>query len=81
MLCSNYSGISLLSIPYKVFTRILDARVRNRTESKVMEVQEGFRRERSCIDQVFTIRQLSEKLLEKNRQMVYSSMCGPGEGI
>ena len=43
MLCNNYRGISLLSIPCKVYTRILDARVRSRTESKVMEVQGGFR--------------------------------------
>ena len=69
MLCSNYRGISLLSIPCKVYTRILDTRMRSRTESKVIEVQDGFRCRRGCVDQAFTIRQLSEKLLEKNRQM------------
>ena len=69
MICSNYRGISLLSIPCKVYTRKLDGRVRSITESKVMEVQGGFRRGRSCVDQVFTIRQLSEKVLEKNGQM------------
>ena len=41
LLCSNYRGISLLSIPCKILTRILDARVRKRTESKVMDVQGG----------------------------------------
>ena len=69
MICSNYRGISLLSIPCKVYTRILDGRVRRITENKVMEVQGGFRQGRSCVDQVFTIRQLSEKVLEKNGQM------------
>ena len=44
MICSNYRGISLLSIPSKVYTRILDGMIRSRTESKVMEVQGGFRR-------------------------------------
>ena len=39
--------------------------VRSRTESKVMEVQGSFKWGRSCIDHVFTIRQLS-KALEKN---------------
>ena len=34
-----------------------------------MEVQGGFRQGRSCVDQIFTVRQLSEKMLEKNRQM------------
>ena len=70
MVCSNYRGISLLSIPNKVYARILDSRVRSKTESKVLEVQGAFRRGRSCVDQIFTIRQLSEKVLEKNKQMV-----------
>ena len=69
-LCSNYRGISLLSIPSKVYARILDSRVRRKTEGEVMEVQGGFRRGRGCGDQIFTIRQLSEKVLEKNKQMV-----------
>ena len=32
MICGNYRGISLLSIPSKVYTRILDGMVRSRTE-------------------------------------------------
>ena len=44
--------------------------MRSKTESKVLEVQGAFRRGRSCVDQIFTIRQLSEKVLEKNKQMV-----------
>ena len=47
----------------------MDTRLRIRTESKVMEVQGGLRWGRGYVDQVFTFRQLSEKLLEKNRQM------------
>ena len=39
MLCSNYRGIRLLSIPCKVYTRIVDTRLRIRTENKVMEVR------------------------------------------
>ena len=34
-----------------------------------MEVQGGFRQGRSWVDQIFTVRQLSEKILDKNRQM------------
>ena len=34
-----------------------------------MEMQGGFRWGRSCIDQVFTVRQLSENVLENNGQM------------
>ena len=36
----------------------------------MMEVQGDFRRVRSCVDHIFTTRQLSEKVLEKNKKMV-----------
>ena len=70
MKCENYRGISLLSIPSKVYARILDERTRCVTESKVLEAQGGFRKGRSCTDQLFIIRQLSEKMIEKNKKMV-----------
>ena len=42
-MCKNYRGISLLSIPGKVFAKILDATIRQVTEGKVVEEQAGFR--------------------------------------
>ena len=63
-LCKNYRGISLLSIPGKVFAKILDARIRQVTESQVMEEQAGFRVGRGCRDQIFVMRQLAEKTIE-----------------
>ena len=37
-----------------------------------MEMQEGSKSgvKRSCVDQIFTIRQLSEKILEKDKQII-----------
>ena len=63
MVCNNYRGISLLSVPIasKVYVKTLDRRLRSRTESRVLEVQGE-----SCVDQIFTIRQLNEKILGKN---------------
>ena len=68
-LCKNYGGISLLSIPGKVFAKILDARIRQVTESQVMEEQAGFRVGRGCRDQIFVMRQLAEKTIEKDGKM------------
>ena len=50
MMCSNYRGISILRIPRKVYTRILDGRERNVSKRKVMEMQGGGvpRRKRLC---------------------------------
>ena len=70
MYCSNYRGISLLSVPSKVYTKILDSRQRSTTKNMVMEVQGGFKSGRSCVNQIFAIRQLSEKILEKNKQII-----------
>ena len=57
--CSNYRGINLLSILSKVYAKILDSRLGSRTENMVMEVQGVFKSGRICVDQIFTIRQLS----------------------
>lgn len=67
--CSNYRGISLLSTPGKVYTRILQQRLRRYVERVVAEEQAGFRTGRGTIDQLFVIRQLSEKFFEKNRSL------------
>ena len=68
--CTNYRGISLLSIPGKVYARILDSMVRGITEAMFVEEQGAFRNKRSCVDQMFTVRQLGEKIIEKNKRMV-----------
>ena len=67
--CGNYRGISLLSIPGKVFAKILNDRVRCLTENRLLEEQAGFTSGRGCIDQIFIIRQLTEKYLEKDKKM------------
>ena len=43
--CENYCGISLLSIPGKVYTSILETRMRTITEGKVLEEQGASGRE------------------------------------
>ena len=66
MVCNNYRGISLLSVSSKVYVKTLDRQLRSGTESRVLEVQGAFKSGRSCVDQIFTIRQLNEKILGKN---------------
>ena len=68
-LCKNFRGISLLSVPGKVFASILNHRVRTVTKDKVMEEQAGFRRSRGCAEQIFVMRQLTEKMIEKGKKL------------
>ena len=63
--CDSYRGISLLSVPGKLFTRVLLSRIQEALKGKISErqcLQSG----RSTTDAIFTIRQLLEKARETN---------------
>ena len=68
--CNNYRGISLLSIVGKVMSRVVVIRLSAFAESVVPESQCGFRKNRSTIDQIFAIRQIQEKCVEQQRDLV-----------
>ncbi len=44
--CNNYSGISLLSVPGKIYGRMLNERMMNITDKSVGDEQGGFRKGR-----------------------------------
>ena len=71
--CKNYRGISLLSIPGKVYGRILIEKVRSLTERLIGE-QCGFRSGWGCVDQVFVMKQMSEKFVDKNKCLYVTYM-------
>ena len=54
--CSNYRGIMLLSVPGKVLNRVIIDRVKNAVDPQLMDQQAGFRRNRSCADQIASLR-------------------------
>lgn len=60
----NYRGISLLSTVSKVFTKILADEI---LQTGISEEQQGFRQNRSTIDAIFILRQITEKAIEHNK--------------
>lgn len=64
--CDNWRGITLLSVPSKVFCGILLGRIDSAIDNRLREEQAGFRKGRGCIDQIFTIRNIIEQCLEWN---------------
>ena len=64
-ICDNWRGISLLSVPGKVFGRIIADGVQKLAETMINETQCGFRKMRGCNDMVFVARQLQEKAREQ----------------
>ena len=67
--CSNYRGITLLSVPGKVFNRILLNRIKDVVDPHLRDQQAGFRKERSCTDQIATLRIILEQSLEWNTSL------------
>jgi hypothetical protein len=59
--CSNYRGILLLNVVYKIFTNTLARYLEVYTEEILGDYQYGFRKERSTTDQIFMLRQIIEK--------------------
>ena len=64
--CNNYRGITLLSTSYKILTNILVSRLTPYIDDIIGDHQCAFRRNRSTIDQIFSISQILEKKWEYN---------------
>ena len=56
--CDRHRGISLLSVPGKVYALVLLTRVSQCMEATVLENQAGFRKSRSATDQIFILSQV-----------------------
>ena len=64
-LMSNYRGISLMSIAAKIYNKIILNRIREPVDAILRPNQAGFRRGRSCGDQIHVIRRLLEGANDK----------------
>ncbi len=65
--CNNWRGITLLSVPGKIFTKILMNRIKDEIDQKLRKEQAGFRAGRSCTDQIFILRNIIEQSNEWKR--------------
>ncbi|XP_060665808.1 uncharacterized protein LOC132798106, partial [Drosophila nasuta] len=63
-ICTNYRGISLIAISYKVLSSVICERLKPYTSTLIGPYQCGFRPGKSTIDQIFTLRQILEKTHE-----------------
>ena len=62
--CTNYRGITLINVAYKIFSNILYERLKIYTDNVIRRYQCGFREGRSTIDQIHAMRQIIERLKE-----------------
>ena len=59
-MCSNYRGITLLSLPGQVYAGVLEKRVWSIVESRIQEEQCGFCPGRGTLDQIYTLTRVLE---------------------
>jgi hypothetical protein len=62
--CSNYRGITLLNIVYKILTCLIYNRLIKYSERNLGEYEAGFLPSRSTADQIHVVRQILEKCYE-----------------
>lgn len=68
--CNNWRGITLLSVPGKVLCTILLRRLHDEIDKCLREEQAGFRRGRSCSEQIFTLRNIIEQSSEFQQAVI-----------
>ena len=73
-ICTSYRGISMLSIPGKVYGRIVIDRVKGLTRETIGEEQGGFIEGRGCIDQIATVKLIAEKFIGKRKRLYAAFM-------
>lgn len=62
--CDNWRGITLLSVPSTVLSRIILERVKDVVEMSLRREQAGFRKHHSCVDLIKTLRVILEQSAE-----------------
>ena len=67
-LAKNYRGITLTSIAAKIYNALLRNRIEPEIDNILRKNQNGFRRNRSTISQILTIRRILEGVRAKNLQ-------------
>ena len=65
-LCKNWRGIMLLTVASMVLCKVILERMKDALEGRLRDEQAGFRKERSCCDQIATLRIIVEQTLEWN---------------
>jgi hypothetical protein len=61
LMCDNYRAVALLCTTYTILANILYVKLVPFASEITREYQRGFRRGRSTVDQIFTVRQILKK--------------------
>ena len=68
--CNNWRGITLLSTPGKVFSRVLLNRLQDAVDRTLRDELVGLRKGRSCTEQIFTLRNIIKQSLHHQQDLI-----------
>ena len=68
--CNNWRGITLFSVPEKVFCKVLLNKLQTVVDRTLPEEQAGFQSGRSCGEQIFTLRNVVEQTIEVQKSII-----------
>ena len=68
--CNNWRSITLLLVPGKVFCKVLLNRLQTEVDRTLREEQAGFRSWRSCSEQIFTLQNSIEQIIEFQKSAI-----------
>lgn len=73
---NNYRGITLTSVFSKIFSILLDTRLRKWAESNnlLSDYQFGFRKDKSTTDCIFVLTSIINKIIKQEKRKLYVSM-------
>jgi hypothetical protein len=74
--CRNWRGVTLLVVISKIFKNLILERIKDMLDRGLRKEQAGFRRNRSCIDQINTLRVIIEQSLEFQSPLYTCKMYG-----
>lgn len=66
---ANYRGISVMASMSRILTTIIKMRLEELIGHKISEDQAGFTTGKSCLDNIFVIRQIAEKMMAKGKEV------------
>ena len=67
--CTNYRSISLISHMCKIMLNVLLERMKGALEAQLSEEQGGFRKDRSTVQQILTLRLIAEEVTERQGKL------------
>jgi len=67
--CNNWRGITVLSVPGRIFCNVILIRMKSEIGRYLREEQAGFSNSRSCNEQIFTLRNILEQCNEFQKSL------------